>query len=147
MLKPPILPSRLFLFGVILLSLILTGCGPSPSARQVADLVQHNYEKAGLGEIVKVRTLGIQERWVKSEDHQKLSVYYDMEFLMDYGDAVAEFGEQTDTRGLNLSSLKEGIGLATLRIEFGEFKKGDMVFRKDHLHIRQGESGWAITDS
>ena len=145
--QTPTLTSRIALLGILLLSLTISGCGPSPSARQVADLVQQNYENAGLGEIVKVRTLGIQERWVKSEDYQKLNVYYDLEFLMDYGNAVEQFGEETDTRGLNLNSLKEGIGLATLRIEFGEFKKGDMVFRKDQLHIRQGESGWVITDS
>lgn len=129
---------------IIAFSLLLSGCGPDPTAREVADQIQHRYNTAGLNEVVNVRALGIQERWEKSETLQKMNVSYDLEFLMDYGDAVEQFGEQTDTRGLSLSSLKEGIGLATLRVEFGEFKKGDVVFKKDQLYMKKTESGWVI---
>lgn len=128
------------LVSVLLLALFLAACSSKPDEQTIRQQVtarllqQHG---SNLFEVVDFqKTNGIP----RDDNTYIAEVEYDLRFKLDLEDAAAELQKRSG------SIFAAGMQAASLGMTYGDFKKGDIVHRKERVRFVRSEKGWLIDE-
>jgi hypothetical protein len=147
----------------VLLMGCLAGCSGSPlnlnsGESQLLDQVKPLLVKQGYQDTIEVKNLH-KTNGAEYGDTYRLDIAYDAVFKVSYADLankVAPAAAEAMQKGTqNNSSLAQGIGalggavdalgLAAMRLGYGDFKAGDKFVQRDSVTFTKTENGWQIS--
>lgn len=131
-----------YLAPALLLIALLTACSDTPGDDVVRDALNRELTRAHLDELFQVTDVETVGRYPEDNDHIALDVRYTMEAqrdLSEYSDAVKRDQERDA-----MDRFAMVMALAAVRVEFGNFSKGDTFEQERRLMLERTEEGWRV---
>jgi hypothetical protein len=131
-----------YLAPALLLIALLTACGDTPDDDVIRDALNQELKQAHLNELFQVTEVETASRYPEDDDHVALDVRYTMEAqrdLSEYNKAVKR-DEERDA----MDRFAMVMALAAVRVEFGNFSKGDTFEQERRLLLERAEEGWRV---
>lgn len=133
----------LYLAPVLLCIALLTACGDTPDDDVIRGALNQELKQAHLNELLEVTEVETAGRYPEDDDHVALDVRYTMEArrsLSEYNKAV-KGDEERDA----MDRFAMVMALAAVRVEFGNFDKGDTFEQERRLMLKRTEEGWRVS--
>lgn len=133
----------LYLAPALLLIALLTACGDTPDDDVIRGALNQELKQAHLNELLEVTEVETAGRYPEDDDHVALDVRYTMEAqrgLSEYNKAVKR-DEERDA----MDRFAMVMALAAVRVEFGNFDKGDTFEQERRLMLERTEEGWRVS--
>ncbi|HEX5678738.1 MAG TPA: hypothetical protein VFX91_12300 [Alcanivorax sp.] len=132
----------LYLAPALLLVALLTACGDHPDDGVIRDALNQELKQAHLEELFEVTEVDIVGRYPEDDDHTTVDVRYTMQAqrgLSEYNNTVKR-DEERDA----VDRFAMVMALAAVRVEFGNFEKGDTFEQERRLMLERTEEGWRV---
>ncbi len=130
------------LIVVALLALQAVACSNLPDANRVAALVREQALADGLGDLFRLENFRKTNGFQPSKNVYVVDVEYDLVFLKGFGDVVREIGE--NPTGPQYGVFGSKLILAAIQSNFGHFKAGDRITKREKITLHHTENGWQI---
>ncbi len=130
----------LYLAPALLLAALLGACSDTPDDGVIRDALNQELKRAHLEELFEVTEVDIAGRYPEDDDHTTVDVRYTMQAqrgLSEYNQAVKR-DEERDA----MDRFAMVMALAAVRVEFGNFEKGDTFEQERRLMLERTEEGW-----
>ncbi len=132
----------LYLAPALLLAVLLTACSDTPDDDVIRGALNQELKQAHLDELFQVTEVETDGRYPEDDNHYALDVRYTMEAqrdLSDYSRAV-----KRDEKRDAMDRFAMVMALAAVRVEFGNFQKGDTFEQERRLMLERTEEGWRV---
>ena len=125
-------------FAVLLAVLLLSACSMKPSdeliAQQVTAQLLQQHGNA-IFEVVNIKKVnGIS----RDDNRYEAEMEYDLRFVVDLKDATERLQAKSG------SIFSAGLEATALGLNYGNFKKGDTLHKKEWIYFVRSEQGWMI---
>ncbi|WP_163932621.1 hypothetical protein [Paraferrimonas sp. SM1919] len=120
--------------NTLLLALLLLGCSGKPSDSEVFEQITASITTPNVYKVVDIERLN---GWMEDQQYV-VEVNYTIMFTNDIENAAKHMAKQSGFLG--------GLGAMALKMQFGDFKKGDTRSITHAFHFRQTENGWRLND-
>jgi hypothetical protein len=127
-------------FAVLLVAVLLTACSMKPSDEAVAQQVTAHLLQRHSGIIYEVIDFKKLNGISRNNNVYDAEVEYKLRFLVDLTDA----SERLQYNSSNIFAA--GLEATTLGLAYGNFKKGDTIYKKEWIHFVRSEQGWLIEE-
>jgi len=123
---------------LLLPALLLAGCSSKPDEQMIrAQVTERLLERHGtvIFDVVNFK----KTNGIPRDDNTYLAeVEYDLRFKVDLEQAAAALQPQSG------SIFSAGVKAASLGMQYGDFKAGDLVHRSERVRFVRSEKGWLI---
>ncbi len=127
---------------IALLALQAVACSNLPDANRIAALVREQALGDGLGELFRLENFRKTNGFQPSENVYIVDVEYDLVFQKGFADVVREIGD--NPTGPQYGVFGSKLILAAIQSNFGHFKAGDRINKREKVTLHRTESGWQI---
>ena len=127
----------------LLLVLLLAGCSGSPGERTIQRQIAQELYKNGGDQIYRLAHFKKLSGYQK-EDLYIAEVEYDLIFKKGYEQAAEEL--KTESKGNPLGALGAGVGLFALKLQYGDFKAGEVLHQQERVTLVKTDQGWMLED-
>lgn len=134
------LPRLLLSLSVVLLA----ACTLKPSADEIRQLVEQRFQKAGFGELFAIENFEKVNGYEPRDNVYVAEVEYDLVFRRGLRELEAELKQ--DAGDAPMAAFMNAMGLLALKMQYGNFKAGDRVHRKEAIRLIRTEKGWRILE-
>ncbi|MCG8392361.1 MAG: hypothetical protein MI745_04700 [Pseudomonadales bacterium] len=134
------MPSSIRLLPVLLFAVLVAACSRTPDTGDARKALQAELENAHLAELLAVTDVEKHNGYEDSDGRYTVEVSYSLEAMDDlegYSNKIK--GDET-LSGMDRFAMI--MTLSALRMEHGNFKKGDTFQRQRVLTFRDTEKGW-----
>lgn len=128
---------------VLVLMLILLGCSGKPSDVEIESLFVENLLKDGGEQLFQIDNFEKTNGFEKDSKNYIADVKYDLVFVK----SLSEISERLvlESKHNILNSLGAGIGLLSLKVQYGNFKAGHRITKEEKVTFIKTEKGWRIS--
>ncbi len=121
-----------------LIALLLSACSNRPNDEAIRQQVSAHLQADGGELLFDVLNLHKLEGIQRSDYRYEVEVEYHLKFKV----GLEEAAKQMQAEGAN--PLVAGFGAMTLAMEYGDFKKGQMLYQRRRFTFVKADSGWVI---
>lgn len=120
------------------LSLLLIACSNKPGEDEILNAV---IESKSQPELIKVVSANKINGWMDGEFYVA-EVEYVLEFQLGISEVTSQLKEEVRTNLFD--SLVTGFSSLALKMEYGDFERGDQFTKKETFQFRETEQGWML---
>ena len=124
--------------------LLLAACTFKPTVGEIRELVEARLQKQGYGDLFSVENVKKVNGYKLRDNIYVAEVEYDLVFRKSLHELEAEL--QQDSGDAPVSTFMNAMGLFTLKMQYGNFKAGDRVHKKESIRLIRTEKGWRILE-
>ncbi|WP_269617578.1 hypothetical protein [Zhongshania sp. BJYM1] len=124
--------------------LFLAACSGKPSDRQIEQLVSEALLSDGGAETYSVSDFEKTNGLAKNEQFYIADVRYQLTFKKSF-DELSDQVINTPSES-PFETVGAGFKLMTMRMQYGDFKKGDSIVKEDRVQLIKTEQGWRLDD-
>ena len=126
--------------AVVVISLFLAACSQTPGESDARKVLQAELENARLAELLKINSVEKHNGYQDSDGRYTLEVRYQLKAAS----ALSDYAEQVkaDEALSGMDRFAMIMALSALRVEYGNFAKGDTFNEQRVLTFRDTEQGW-----
>ena len=126
------------------LALLVAACSQTPGESEARKVLQAELEQAHLAELLAINSVEKQNGYEDNNGRYTIEVNYQLkatDSLSDYADKVK--GDE-ELSGMDRFAMI--MALSALRVEYGNFDKGDTFDEQRVLTFRDSEQGWMVVE-
>ena len=127
---------------IALLALQAAACSNLPDANRIAALVREHALADGLGDLFRVENFRKTNGFQPSENVYVVDVEYDLVFQKGFADVMREIGD--NPTGPQYGVFGSKLILAAIQSNFGHFKAGERINKREKITLHRTENGWQI---
>ncbi len=127
---------------VMLLALQASACSNLPDANRIAALVREQVLADGLGDLFRLENFRKTNGFQPSENVYIVDVEYDLVFQKGFAEVMREIS--VDPTGPQYGVFGSKLVLAAIQSNFGHFKTGDRINKREKVTLHRTENGWQV---
>ncbi|MEJ2033266.1 MAG: hypothetical protein P8Y63_09555 [Deltaproteobacteria bacterium] len=124
--------------------LFLAGCSGSPGEGTIEKQVAQELHNSDRSDIYRINNFEKLSGHYKKDSTYIADVEYDLVFKKSYEQAAEEAKEGSKDNPLN--ALGSGMDLFTLKLQYGDFKAGEVLHREERVTLVKTDQGWMLED-
>ena len=135
---------RALLFAPLLaLFTLLAACSNTPDDDVIRDALEQELKQAHLAELFSVTKVEILQAYPQENDDE---ITLDVHYTMKARQGLSEYSKtvKNDEKRDAMDRFAMVMALAAVRVEFGDFEKGDTFNQERRLDLQRTEDGWRI---
>ena len=125
---------------LVIASLFLMACSQTPGESDARRVLKAELESARLDELLKIHSIEKHNGYEDNDGRYTIEVSYQLKAASSLNDYAAEVKGDESLSGMDRFALI--MALSALRVEYGNFDKGDTFDEKRVLTFRDTEQGW-----
>ena len=125
---------------LVIASLLLAACSQSPGESEARQVLQAELESAHLAELLKVNHVEKLNGYEDNDGRYTIEVNYQIKAAASLADYAAQVKADESLSGMDRFAMI--MALSALRVEYGNFAKGDTFDEQRVLSFRDTEQGW-----
>ena len=134
------MPVYLRAFAALFLATLLVACSRTPDAGDARNALEAELDNAHLAGLLAVTDVEKRNGYDDGDGRYTLEVDYQLKAKEDLSGYTDQIKGQEDLSGMDRFALI--MALSALRVEYGNFDKGDTFDEKRVLTFRDTEQGW-----
>jgi len=125
---------------LVVISLLMVACSQTPDESDARKVLQAELQSAHLGELLKINRVEKHNGYQDSDGRYTIEVSYQLKTTSSFSDY------EDQVKGDEALSVMDRfamvMALSALRVEYGNFAKGDTFDEQRVLTFRDTEQGW-----
>ena len=128
---------------LLTLALLLTACSQNPDTGEARKVLEAELENAHLAELLEIAAVE-NTTATKMATASNIEVSYELEARESLSDYANQVKADESLSGMDRFAMI--MALSALRVEYGNFQKGDTFEEQRVLTFRETEKGWKVVE-
>lgn len=129
---------------LLTLALLLTACSQNPDTGEARKVLEAELENAHLAELLEIASLEKHNGYEDGNGLYTIEVSYELEARESLSDYANQVKADESLSGMDRFAMI--MALSALRVEYGNFQKGDTFEEQRVLTFRETEKGWKVVE-
>lgn len=126
--------------SLVIISLFMVACSQAPGERDARKVLQAELENAHLAELLNINSVEKLNGYQDNDGRYTIEVSYQLKATASLSDYAAQVKGDENLSGMDRFAMI--MTLSALRVEYGNFDKGDTFDEQRVLTFRDSEQGW-----
>jgi len=123
---------------------LLVACTFRPSTAEIREQVEQRLQAQGFGDLFALENFEKVNGYAPRDNVYVAEVEYDLVFRRGLRELEAELKQHAGDAPM--AAFMNAMGLLALKMQYGNFKAGDRVHRKEAIRLIRTEKGWRILE-
>ena len=129
---------------LLTLALLLTACSQNPDTGEARKVLEAELENAHLAELLEIAAGEKHNGYEDGNGLYTIEVSYELEARESLSDYANQVKADESLSGMDRFAMI--MALSALRVEYGNFQKGDTFEEQRVLTFRETEKGWKVVE-
>ncbi|MCG8437732.1 MAG: hypothetical protein MI751_06585 [Pseudomonadales bacterium] len=129
---------------LLTLALLLTACSQNPDTGEARKVLEAELENAHLAELLEIAAVEKHNGYEDGNGLYTIEVSYELEARESLSDYANQVKADESLSGMDRFAMI--MALSALRVEYGNFQKGDTFEEQRVLTFRETEKGWKVVE-
>ncbi len=125
---------------LVVVSLFMAACSQTPGESDARKVLQAELENARLAELLKINSVEKQNGYQDNDGRYTIEVSYQLKAASALSDYAEQVKADEELSGMDRFAMI--MALSAVRVEYGNFAKGDTFNEQRVLTFRDTEQGW-----
>lgn len=125
---------------LLAVTLFMAACSQTPGESDARKVLQAELESAHLAELLKINSVEKHNGYQDNDGRYTIEVSYQLKAAESLSDYAAQIKGDESLGGMDRFAMI--MALSALRVEYGNFAKGDTFDEQRVLTFRDSEQGW-----
>ncbi len=125
---------------LLAVTLFMAACSQTPGESDARKVLQAELESAHLAELLKINSVEKHNGYQDNDGRYTIEVSYQLKAAESLSDYAAQIKGDVSLGGMDRFAMI--MALSALRVEYGNFAKGDTFDEQRVLTFRDSEQGW-----
>lgn len=126
------------------IALFMAACSQTPGESEAREVLQAELENARLHELLKINSIEKVNGYQDNDGRYTIEVNYQLKAASALSDYAEQVKADEELSGMDRFAMI--MALSALRVEYGNFAKGDTFDEQRVLTFRDTEQGWMVVE-